>query len=127
VLPARRITEKRRFRHISPDTPNVALARVKHGLEHFTVHDMRRTARTQLAALGIPSELAERALNHKLKGIEGTYNRHDYFDERKQALVVWADLLSKQTPHTARRKVKSPAEAGPIVADCCLRSALVLI
>jgi integrase len=100
VLPSR-LTVKRRagrvlenqFPHISPDTLNSALKRVKHDLEHFTVHDMRRTARTHLAALGISREIAERALNHKLRGIEGIYNVHDYFEERRHALNVWADLL----------------------------------
>lgn len=91
VLPAR--TRSKRYPHISPDTLNVALTRVAHGLEHFTVHDMRRTARTQLAALGVSREIAERTLNHKLRGVEGVYNRHDYFDERRQALALWAGLL----------------------------------
>ncbi|HEX2237471.1 MAG TPA: integrase arm-type DNA-binding domain-containing protein [Gammaproteobacteria bacterium] len=100
VLPARRIVKRRngrtvqnQFPHISPDTLNAALERVEHGLEHFTVHDMRRTARTHLAALGVAREVAERALNHKLRGVEGIYNRHDYFEERRHALSLWADLL----------------------------------
>jgi integrase len=100
VLPARLIVKRRagrtiksRFPHISPDTLNVALKRVNHGLEHFTVHDMRRTARTRLADLGVSREVAERALNHKLRGVEGTYNRHDYFEERRHALTLWAELL----------------------------------
>lgn len=49
LLPAR---NRHKRPTISPDTLNVALARLQHGLEHFTVHDMRRTARTHLAALG---------------------------------------------------------------------------
>lgn len=93
VLPARRIAAGQRFPHISPDTLNVALGRVRHGLEHFTIHDMRRTARTQIAAPGVSREVAERALNHKLRGVEGIYNRHDSFEERKAALAQWADLL----------------------------------
>jgi len=32
-------------------------------------------------------------LGNLLKGVEGTYNRHDYFDERKAALNEWAKLL----------------------------------
>ncbi|MDE2107830.1 MAG: tyrosine-type recombinase/integrase, partial [Gammaproteobacteria bacterium] len=91
VLPARIFRKGQPC--ISPDTLNVALKRVRHGLEHFTIHDMRRTARTQLAVLGVPTEVAERALNHKLRGVEGTYNQHDYFDERRDALAVWGDLL----------------------------------
>ncbi len=100
VLHTRLIVKRRagratdsRFPHISPGTLNIALKRVKHGLEHFTVYDMRRTARTHLAALGVPREVAERALNHKLPGIEGVYNVHDYFEERRHALSLWADLL----------------------------------
>ncbi len=91
VLPAR--TQSKRFPHVSPDTLNAALSRVKHGLEHFTVHDLRRSARTQLAALGVSREVAERCLNHALKGVEGIYNQHDYLEERRQALTLWASLL----------------------------------
>lgn len=55
-------------------------------MPHFTVHDLRRTCRTLLAKQGTPGHVAERCLNHKLKGIEGIYNQHDYFEERMQAL-----------------------------------------
>jgi len=58
-------------------------------LAHFTVHDLRRTCRTLLAAQGTPGHVAERCLNHKLKGVEGIYDRHDYFEER---LVAMNDL-----------------------------------
>jgi integrase len=57
---------------------------------HFTVHDLRRTCRTLLASQGTPGHVAERCLNHKLKGVEGIYNRHDYFDERREALTKLA-------------------------------------
>ena len=58
VFPARRLVRTRmgqarrnRFEHVGPDTLNVALKRLKVlNIEHFTVHDMRRTARTHLAA-----------------------------------------------------------------------------
>ncbi|MGC6558833.1 tyrosine-type recombinase/integrase, partial [Escherichia coli] len=53
----------------------------------------RRTARTHLAALGVDPVVAERCLNHKIKGVEGIYNRHQYFDERRAALTQWAGLL----------------------------------
>ncbi|MEX0733669.1 MAG: hypothetical protein WD944_01375 [Steroidobacteraceae bacterium] len=75
------------------DTLNVALQRVKHGMAHFTLHDLRRTARTHLAALGVRREVAERCLGHKLRGVEGTYDCHDYFKERRSALESWTTLL----------------------------------
>ena len=93
VLPSRRAPS--RFPHVGPDTLNVALKDLAHGLPHFTIHDFRRTMRTQLAMLGISSEIAERCLNHALRGIEATYNQHDYFEERKHAMGLWANLLKK--------------------------------
>lgn len=101
LFPARRlihmkagVPRKNRFEHISPDTLNVALKRLSLGdVEDFTVHDMRRTARTHMAALGIDRFVAERALNHKVRDVEGVYNQYDYFDERKRALDRWAQLL----------------------------------
>ena len=67
--------------------------------ERFSPHDFRRTARTHLEALGIAPHVAERCLNHKLRGVVGIYNRHDYFEERKEALQKWADLLCSLEDH----------------------------
>ncbi|MBL8486233.1 MAG: tyrosine-type recombinase/integrase [Rhodocyclaceae bacterium] len=92
VFPARKL-QTRQVPHVCESTIGVALAKVKHGLEPFTVHDFRRTARTHLAALGVPDHVAERVLNHKLKGVTGVYNRHDYLAERRAALEGWAALL----------------------------------
>ncbi len=111
VLPKRRRDHRNRVPHVGPDTLNVAMSRVKHGLPHFTLHDLRRTARTQLAALGIRSEVAERCLGHKLRGIEGTYNRHDYFDERRVVLEQWTKLIT-QAEHGQRKVVPIRANAN---------------
>ncbi len=37
--------------------------------------------------------LAERCLNHKLKGVEGVYDRYDYYEERKSALSRVTELV----------------------------------
>ena len=37
----------------------------------------------------VEPHVAERCLNHKLKGVEGVYIRHDYFEERRRALEAW--------------------------------------
>ena len=93
VFPKRRRDPRERVPHVGIDTLNVALLRVKHGLLHFTLHDLRRTARTHLAALGVRREVAERCLGHRLRGVEGTYDRHDYFRERRVAIESWTALL----------------------------------
>lgn len=64
-------------------------------VEHFTVHDLRRTCRSLLSQLKTPSHIAERCLNHKLKGVEGIYDQYDYFDERKEALDKLADSIAQ--------------------------------
>lgn len=109
VFPARKASKRREY--IANDTLNHALAKLfgqkhdsnkqpfenllgKAGVEHFTVHDLRRTCRTLLASLKVPPHIAERCLNHKLKGIEGTYNHHDYLEERREALDKLAALIS---------------------------------
>jgi integrase len=68
-------------------------------MEPFTIHDFRRTARTHLAALGVDPHIAERCLNHKIYGVEGIYNRHAYFNERRDALAKWAAVIDAcETP-----------------------------
>lgn len=95
VLPARKM-QHRRIPHIQESTLPVALAKVRlemPGVPNSTIHDFRRTGRTHLAALGVDAIVAERCLNHRSKGVEGIYNRHQYFDERRAGLALWADLL----------------------------------
>ena len=115
VFPKRRRDPRERVPHMGIDTLNVALQRVKHELAHFTLHDLRRTARTHLAALGVRREVAERCLGHKLRGVEGTYDRHDYFKERRAALAQWAEMLrdvergeSKVAPLRRRQLAAQP-------------------
>ncbi|MFB9160182.1 tyrosine-type recombinase/integrase [Chromobacterium violaceum] len=95
LLPARKM-QHRMVPHIHEGTIGTALGKVKPRMPElaaFTIHDLRRTARTHLAELGVDPVVAERCLNHKIKGVEGIYNRHDYFNERRDALSKWAGLL----------------------------------
>jgi integrase len=97
VFPARRRDSRSRAKHVGRDTLNAALAvlKAKHELAPFTVHDLRRTARTFLASLSIRTEVAEMCLGHKPQGVAGTYNRHDYFAERRAALEQLCSLLNE--------------------------------
>lgn len=52
-------------------------------IEHFIVHDLRRTFRSQGSALGPSGAVGERAINHSLKGVEGIYDRYHYYEERQ--------------------------------------------
>jgi integrase len=110
VFPNRRASK--RFNHISADTLNRALERlfnipsVKVG--KCTVHDLRRTFRTLLSELAVPSHTSERCLNHKIRGVEGVYDRYDYFQERKVALHKISEkleLLLERPPITRLREL----------------------
>lgn len=57
----------------------------KLGVDHFTPHDLRRTAATLLAKDKIPFEHRERVLNHKLDRLDAIYNQHDFDDEKQIA------------------------------------------
>lgn len=95
VFPNRRASK--RFGHISLDTLNAALKKMfvqeRMPMEHFTLHDLRRTFRSLLSSIGVPGHVAERCLNHKLKGVEGIYDRYDYLDERREAMNKLSELL----------------------------------
>lgn len=74
---------------------NAALARVEKlaRVAHFTVHDLRRTAATQLTEMGWKDEVVEKALSHEIKGVRGIYNRAAFAAERREMLTAWADWL----------------------------------
>jgi integrase len=65
-------------------------------IDHWTLHDLRRSAATAMAGLGVAPHVIEKILNHQsgtLGGVAGIYNRHSYLDERRAALTLWADTM----------------------------------
>ncbi|WP_168426717.1 tyrosine-type recombinase/integrase [Erwinia amylovora] len=97
VFPNRRVSKSL---HMGKDTLNRAIVKLfgqepgkkiqppnkMENLEYFTIHDLRRTCRSLLASLSVPPHIAEICLNHKIEGVQGVYDRYDYFIERKEAL-----------------------------------------
>ena len=47
----------------------------------------------RFGSLGVPRDISEMCLNHKLTGVEGIYDQHTYYPERRQALLTWAQFL----------------------------------
>ena len=62
-------------------------------LPPFVNHDIRRTVRSQLSRLKVTEEAREAVLAHARPGIKGTYDLHDYLDEKREALELWAARL----------------------------------
>lgn len=85
-------------------------------LPAWTIHDLRRTARSLMSRAGVPAEHAERVLGHVIAGIQGTYDRHAYVDEKRAALEKLAALID--------RIINPPAEnVAPIAAARAKRRA----
>jgi integrase len=66
--------------------------------ERWTLHDLRRTARTLMARAGVAPDHAERALGHVLPGIRGVYDVHEYYEEKRRAF----ESLAKELRHIVR-------------------------
>lgn len=60
------------------------------GVKGWTIHDLRRTARSLMSRGGVPPDHAERAIGHAIGGIRGVYDRHQFYDEKRHALEVLA-------------------------------------
>jgi hypothetical protein len=99
------------------ETIGAAVAAIAEGMKKreecaslFQARDLRRTAETRLAALGISKDLRAQLLSHGLSGIQAKhYDRHDYADEKRRALIAWekhlADIAAGKT--TGSGKVTS--------------------
>ena len=62
-------------------------------LQAWVTHDLRRVVRSALSRLRVPQEVAETVLGHVRPGIQGIYDQHTYFDEKRDALNRWCTLL----------------------------------
>ena len=65
----------------------------KIGVDHFTPHDLRRTAATFMSQLGEMDEVIDAVLCHRKQGIIKVYNKNRYDREKQQALESWERKL----------------------------------
>jgi integrase len=70
----------------------------------WTLHDLRRTARTNWSKLGIEPHICEMMLGHRQSGIVGVYDTHRFESERREALERWsrrvAEIVNPLSPET---------------------------
>jgi integrase len=65
-------------------------------------HDLRRTAATRMAALGVPAEDVAACLNHKRRDVTGVhYDQYDRLREKQRAFKLWANHLASLLEHRA--------------------------
>jgi integrase len=104
-------------------TPYVAFSRAKKELDRLSgvtkwrLHDIRRSARSHWSPIaGISDTVKELALSHVQPGIQGTYDRFKYRDQKRQLLTEWERILTAivHPPATTnvvslpRRKISLP-------------------
>ena len=63
------------------------------GMRPWSPHDLRRTARTNMARVGVSDEVGEEVVNHIKPGVVGVYNKYRCDNEKKDALLKWESLL----------------------------------
>ncbi len=84
-------------RHIRGDSISRALSRLikQFDLNHFTPHDLRRTAATQISGMGVDRTTLGRILNHTDHSTTAIYDRYAYETEVRQALDKWSAKLDE--------------------------------
>jgi integrase len=85
-------------------------------LDNWTIHDLRRTARSLMTQAGVPPDHAERALGHTIGGVRGVYDRHGYREEKRQAfeaLTRHVERVVKPRPNV----VPTRRAAGPVMEE----------
>jgi integrase len=80
--------------------------------EPWSNHDIRRTVRTRLSRLKIVEEVREAMLAHVRPGIKKNYDLHDYLDEKREALTLWAARLREIVEPTPSNVVKIERARG---------------
>lgn len=78
--------------------------------EPFQLRDIRRTCETRLAAIGISKDVRAQLQSHGLGGVQARhYDRHDYLDEKRAALVAWCAFLETKPADNVRQLRQSAA------------------
>ena len=81
---------------------------------HWTLHDLRRSAASGMAGIGIAPHVVEAVLNHKsgtIKGVAAVYNRYSYSTEKRAALDAWARRLEAIVTGASATNVIALAQA----------------
>jgi hypothetical protein len=93
----------------------------------WTLHDLRRSAATNLARLGVAPHILERILNHtsgNFGGVARVYNRFQYVDEMRAALQSWDQHILLLRENSRHLRSISLSDHSPIGAVAISNHAL---
>jgi integrase len=80
-------------RELDKEITKARKAEKRDPMPEWTLHDLRRTARSLMSRAKVPADHAERVLGHVIGGVRETYDRHEYLDEKRDALEKLAALV----------------------------------
>lgn len=86
-------------------------------MPEWRLHDLRRTARTLLSRAGVQPDHAERCLGHIIGGVRGTYDRHEFLDEKREAFKALALLVDRIINPQANVADLAARRASPAAAQ----------
>jgi integrase len=81
----------------------------------WRLHDLRRTAASGMARMGIPVHVIEAVLNHRsgaISGVAAIYNRHSYLPEKRYALEAWAAHVSRLVAEPPSMEISKMKQSG---------------
>jgi integrase len=64
-------------------------------MAHWTLHDLRRTARSLMSRAGVSADVGERVIGHVIGGVRGVYDRHSYESEKRDAAERLASMIER--------------------------------
>lgn len=90
--------------HVASDLVSRVAAEISNTLlannlirKKFTKADLRRTVETTLARYKVSMEVRGQLQSHGLSGVQiRHYDRHDYMDEKREALNIWMGVFMKE-------------------------------
>jgi integrase len=85
-------TGRRAYRNFDADN---AKLQARSDTAGWTIHDLRRTARSLMSRAGVMADHAERALGHIIGGVRGVYDRHEYRAEKLAAFEALAAMIDR--------------------------------
>lgn len=75
----------------------------------FDYRDIRRTCETMMASLGVSKDTRSQLLSHGISGVQAVhYDRHDYLNEKRAALVKWEHHLIEIVSGVERKVINFP-------------------
>jgi integrase len=105
-----------------PDTLTAQVREISAGMKKaketrapFMLSDLRRTAETMMAGMGISQDLRAQIQSHGLGGVQARhYNRHDYRLEKQKALREWATKVLAKPRQAAVLEVSTKRRKGSV-------------